>query len=68
MPKVKPGWTATVAVQGIPEALALMRSELATNLRAKAARQENDVVGWAVAKALRDVADAFEVGLKDVDG
>ena len=56
-----------VAISGIPEALWEMRRELATLLREHADNQQDDVVGWAVAKSLRAVADVFETGAAPED-
>lgn len=67
----KTGLKATIDVTGIPEALAAMRRELAGLLRAEAVQVVRDegetVVAWAVAKALRRTAGAFEAGLSRAD-
>lgn len=54
---------ARISVTDIPEAIAALRSEMAGLLRAEAEQQEDNVVGYAVAKSLRSVAAAFEAGV-----
>lgn len=55
--------TVTLRLEDMPEVLANLRREMAMLLRAEADAQPDDVVGWATARSLRAVADAFEAGL-----
>jgi hypothetical protein len=59
--------SATISVKDMPGVLADMRREMARLLRDEALDQEDNVVGWAVARSLRAVAAAFESGLSRVD-
>jgi hypothetical protein len=52
---------ARISIAGIPEALSAMRQELAEIIRA-AAEDEHP----QVARRLRQIAAAFEVGTKDI--
>lgn len=57
----------TLSVRDMPGVIADLRREMAKILIAEARRQQDDVVGWAVAKSLRAVAGAFKSGLSEQD-
>lgn len=57
----------TLNVREMPGLIADLRREMAKLLRAEARRQEDNVVGWAVARSLKAVANAFEGGVAEQD-
>lgn len=55
---------ARISATDTKEAIAALRSEMAGLLRAEAEQQEDNVVGYAVARSLRSIAAAFDAGVR----